>query len=471
MNRILTLFFAILSLLVFQASQAQSKEQQFETDPVILNRISEWQDLKFGFMMHWGIYAQWGIVESWSICNEPWIDRNGEPYTDYKARYQALNKTFNPTRFNPDEWAAAAKDAGMKYFVFTTKHHDGFCLFDTKETTYSTTDPSCPFSKNAKADITKAVVDAFRAKGLWTGLYFSKADWHNEDYWAPEWATPDRNVNYDPEKHPERWQKFCDFTDHQIQELMNNYGDIDLLWLDGGWVRPAWSVDEEVRDWLGCQGWIQDINMEKIISKARRNNPDLIVVDRTVHGKYENYRTPEQTVPDTLLPYRWETCMSMGDSWSYVATDRYKSTNRLIHLLVDIVAKGGNFLLNVGPGPDGTLPDTALARMKEIGAWMRTNGDAIYATRPCYPYTCQDIRLTQTKQGKKFAIILCPETGPMPSTYTLTSDKPFTARTGKATVKGFSEKATVSKTGDNTYKITLPKNLCKKAKHAIVVEL
>ncbi|MBR4135290.1 MAG: alpha-L-fucosidase [Bacteroidales bacterium] len=471
MNRSITFLFTLLCLLVLQTSHAQTKEQQFETDPVILNRISEWQDLKFGFMMHWGIYAQWGIVESWSICNEPWIDRNGEPYTDYKARYQALNKTFNPTNFNPDAWAQAAKDAGMKYFVFTTKHHDGFCLFDTKETTYSTTDPSCPFSANPKADITKAVVDAFRAKGLWTGLYFSKADWHNEDYWAPEWATPDRNVNYDPEKHPERWQKFCDFTDRQIQELMSNYGDIDLLWLDGGWVRPAWSVDEEVRDWLGCQGWIQDINMDKIITKARSHNPDLIVVDRTVHGRYENYRTPEQTVPDTLLPYPWETCMSMGDSWSYVATDKYKSTNKLIHLLVDIVAKGGNFLLNVGPGPDGTLPDTALARMKEIGAWMRVNGDAIYATRPLYPYTCQDIRLTQTKQGKKFAIILCPETGMMASTYILTSDKPFTARTGKAIVKGFSEKATISKTGDNTYKIVLPKSLCKKAKHAIVVEL
>ncbi len=471
MNKFSTLLSVLLCLLLLQIGYAQSKEQQFETDPVILNRISEWQDLKFGFMMHWGIYAQWGVVESWSICNEPWIDRKGEPYTEYKARYQALNKTFNPTRFNPDEWAAAAKDAGMKYFVFTTKHHDGFCLFDTKETTYSTTDPSCPFSKNAKADVTRAVVDAFRAKGLWTGLYFSKADWHNEDYWAPEWATPDRNVNYNPETYPERWQKFCDFTDRQIQELMHNYGDIDLLWLDGGWVRPAWSVDEEVRDWLGCQGWIQDINMEKIITKARRNNPDLIVVDRTVHGRYENYRTPEQMVPDTLLPYPWETCMSMGDSWSYVATDQYKSTNKLIHLLVDIVAKGGNFLLNVGPAPDGTLPDTALARMREIGAWMRVNGDAIYNTRPCYPYSCQDIRLTQTKQGKKFAIILCSDHGALTANYTLTSDKPFVAKTGKAAVKGFSEKATVKKLADNTYRITLPSSVCKKARHAVVVEL
>ncbi len=466
---------AIILLLVcmFLAmlGNAQQPERQFETDPVILNRIDEWQDLKFGFMMHWGIYAQWGVVESWSICNEPWIDRKGEPYTDYKARYQALNTTFNPIHFNPDEWAAAAKDAGMKYFVFTTKHHDGFCLFDTKETSYSTTDPSCPFSTDSKADITKAVVNAFRAKGLWTGLYFSKADWHNEDYWAPEWATPDRNVNYNPETHPDRWQNFCDFTDRQIQELMHNYGDIDLLWLDGGWVRPAWSVDEEVRDWLGCQGWIQDINMEKIISKARRDNPDLIVVDRTVHGKYENYRTPEQTVPDTLLPYPWETCMSMGDSWSYVATDRYKSTTKLIHLLADIVAKGGNFLLNVGPGPDGTLPDTALVRMKEIGAWMRVNGKAIYATRPCYPYSYQSIRLTQTKQGQKYAIVLVPEDTQLSKNFELKSDKPLNVRTGKTRVLGFKDKAFIAKTGENAYRITLPESICQNGKHAVVVEL
>ena len=112
-------------------------EQQPETDPVILNRIGQWQDLKFGFMMHWGIYAQWGVVKSWSICNEPWIDCKGAPYVEYKQQYQALNRTFNPTQFRPDQMAAAAKRAGMKYVVFTTKHHDGFCMFHSRETDYS----------------------------------------------------------------------------------------------------------------------------------------------------------------------------------------------------------------------------------------------------------------------------------------------------------------------------------------------
>ncbi len=398
---------ATLSFFIFHFSISVAQHDSLpETDPVILNRVAEWQDLKFGFMMHWGIYAQWQVVESWSICNEPWINRNGADYTEYKAAYQALNKTFNPRNFHPEQWAAAAKEAGMKYVVFTTKHHDGFCMFDSRYTDYSVTGPDCP----AQRDITREVVDAFRAEGFWTGLYFSKPDWHNDDYWAHEWATPDRNVNYDIDAHPERWQRFKDFTYNQIYELTHNYGDIDILWLDGGWVRPEWSVNDETEPWLGCYRRIQDIDMPRIAAMARRDNPDLIIVDRSVGGRYENYRTPEQTVPDSLLSYPWETCMSMGDSWSYVENDNYKSVKQLIHNLIDIVAKGGNYLLNVGPDADGNLPPETLARMKEVGQWLAKNGYAIYATRPLYPYADGNRRYTQSKDGKRqFEITLTDE--------------------------------------------------------------
>lgn len=409
MKKTLFLLMILSALGTVQAQNSPSKSvphydnipllQAPEDDAVITRRISEWQDLKFGFMAHWGMYSQWGVVESWSICNEPWIDRKGENYVDYMRRYQALNTTFNPSNFHPDQWAQAAKEAGMKYMVFTTKHHDGFCMYDTRETSYSVTDPSCPYSKNSDSDITRKIVDAFRSQGFWTGLYFSKADWHHADYWAPEWATPDRNVNYNPEDHPERWQRFVDFTQRQLHELTHNYGDIDILWLDGGWVRPEYSVNDEVRSWLGCQGWIQDINMPLVAQDARSNNPDLIIVDRTVTGKYENYRTPEKAIPDTLLPYPWETCMTMGDSWSYVPNDNYKSTTTIIHQLLDIVAKGGNYLLNVGPDSQGNIPPEALKRMKEIGEWISVNGEGIYGSRPWYPYSSGKLRFTQSKDG------------------------------------------------------------------------
>ena len=377
-----------------------------ESDPAIVQRIGEWQDLKFGFMMHWGIYAQWGIVESWNICNEPWINRNGANYEDYKREYWALNKTFAPKHFNPEGWAKAAKGAGMKYVVFTTKHHDGFCMFDSRYTDYTSMGLECP----AKTDFTRGVVDAFRGAGFWTGLYFSKPDWHCDDYWAHEWATPDRNVNYSISDHPDRWQKYKDFTYNQIHELTHNYGKIDILWLDGGWVRPTWSVNDETRPWLGCSGQVQDVDMERIATMSRESNPQLIIVDRSVGGRYENYRTPEKQVPDTLLPYPWETCMTMGDSWSYVPNDNYKSVKTLIHMLCDVVAKGGNLLLNVGPDADGNLPTEALKRMEEIGKWLDKNGYAIYGTRPLFPYCEDNVRYTQSKDGKhQYAITLTEE--------------------------------------------------------------
>ncbi len=463
MKRILPI--CLLFLILGMQSFAQD-ERKPETDPVIVNRVSQWQDLKFGFMMHWGIYSQWGVVESWSICNEPWIDRKGANYVDYKRDYQNLNTTFNPENFNPEAWAALAKEAGMKYVVFTTKHHDGFCMYDTDETSYSVTDPSCPFSKNGKADVTAAIVKAFRGQGFWTGLYFSKPDWHCPDYWAPEWATPDRNVNYDPAVHPDRFKKYCDFTYNQIHELTHNYGDIDILWLDGGWVRPAWSVDDECRDWLGCQGWIQDVNMPKIAAMARDNNPDLIIVDRSVHGKYENYQTPEQQVPDTLLPYPWETCMSMGDSWSYVENDNYKSTTKLIHFLCDIVAKGGNYLLNVGPAPDGSLPPVAVQRMHEIGAWMKVNGEAIYGTKPVYPYVSGKFRFTQ-KDDKVYAIYLLEE-GETTVPKDLSFEDEIPLKTGKVKVLGANTKAVLSMK-DGGYELHISSPL--RCYHAVAFEI
>jgi len=300
----------------------------------------------------------------------------------------------------------------MRYVVFTTKHHDGFCMFDTKETDYRITDPACPFSRDARSNVTKEIFGAFRKAGLGIGAYFSKPDWHSPMYWWPYFPPLDRNMNYAIGKYPERWAGFKEYTYRQIEELMTGYGSIDILWLDGGWVQP------------GNRG--QDIDMPRIARMARSHQPGLIVVDRAVGGRYENYRTPEQEVPAEPPGYVWETCMTMATSWSYVPDDRYKPTATLIRLLVDIVSKGGNFLLNIGPSPEGELPPVALDRLREIGAWMGVNATAIYSTRPVAPYREGAVRFTQMKDGRINAVYVAEE-GTLPAAVSISA---FHAKAG-----------------------------------------
>jgi alpha-L-fucosidase len=406
---LLTILWLVLSATP-SSSAAQAGAPDRETDPAILKKLEWFKDAKFGLMMHWGPYSQWGVVESWTLCSEDesWCRRTIPNYVEYKKAYEALPKTFNPVNFNPATWAAAARAAGMRYVVFTTKHHDGFSMFDTKQTDYRITGPDCPFRANPRANIAKEVFEAFRKEGFGVGAYFSKPDWHSPDFWAPDWATPDRNVNYSIEKYPERWQRFRDFTYRQIEELVSGYGTLDILWLDGGWVRPLPMV-EIVPGTFVKNAKNMDIDMPRIAAMARGHQPGLLIVDRTVTGRYENYRTPEQEVPEKPLPYAWETCMTMGDQWSYKPNDHYKSAHRLVHLLVDIVSKGGNFLLNIGPDPTGELPPESLKRLAEVGRWMSVNGEAIYGTRPVAPYKEAKTCFTSLLDGTVYAIYLADE--------------------------------------------------------------
>jgi alpha-L-fucosidase len=414
------LLFSILltvSFIIQNSAQAIYHHKDYTPDPdtSIHRRLEEWKDLKFGLLMHWGPYSQWGIVESWSICPEDlsWATGARKPgiadnYFDYVKRYEELPLTFNPTKFNPEKWASAAKIAGMKYMVFTTKHHDGFCMFDTKTTDYKITGKETPFSSHRRSNVTKVIFDVFRKENFWIGAYFSKPDWHSDYYWWKKFPPVDRNCNYSVTKHPEQWQKFVDFTHNQINELLTDYGKVDILWLDGGWVRK--TSNDEVKNFLADEyegsryarnPQNQDINMAKLVKDARQKQPKLIVVDRAVPGEHQNYLTPEQHIPDSGLPYPWETCMTMANSWSYVPNDKYKPTNELIEKLVDIVSKGGNYLLNIGPSPEGELDEVAYSRLQEIGLWMKTNGEAIYGSRIYDTFKEGDnIRFTKSKDGK-----------------------------------------------------------------------
>ncbi len=403
------------------------------TDSAVQRHIAGWQDLKFGLLMHWGPYSQWGVVESWSICpeDEGWTQRKGpyaKNYAEYVKAYENLQTTFNPVKFAPGKWAEAARKAGMKYMIFTTKHHDGFCMFDTKETDYKITGPKTPFASNPRSNITKELFEAFRKENFSVGAYFSKPDWHHENYWWPYFPPKDRNVNYDPARYPDRWNAYKDFTYNQLKELVSQYGKVDILWLDGGWVRPLSSVDTSV-EWQRGIKYDQDIDMKKIAAMARSYQPGMIIVDRSVTGEYENYTTPEQEVPAEPLSYPWETCMTMGGSWSYVPGDHYKPAHQLIQLLIKIVSRGGNFLLNIGPGPDGDWDPIAYERLEEIGKWMSVNGSAIYGTKPMAPYSAGNIYYTQSKDGKSvYAFYLSDQNKIMlPAEITL---KNFTAAKG-----------------------------------------
>ena len=326
-----------------------------------MKKLDQWRDLKFGVIFHWGLYAVPGIVESWALCSEDvdWISRYGHNnYQEFKDWYwNGLSKQFNPTEFEPAQWAEVTKQAGMKYMIFTTKHHDGFCMFDSQYTDFSIS--RCVFKEHPKADVAKYVFEAFRKEGFMTGAYFSKPDWHNQDYWWDYFATPNRNVNYKIERHPEKWEAFKTYTHSQIGELMSNYGTIDILWLDGGWVSPRNN---------------QDIDMPQIAAMARAKQPGLLVVDRTIHGKYENYQTPEQKIPEHQLPYPWESCVTLTTDWGWVKNPVYKTPNRIISILMEVVAKGGNLLLGVGPTAEGLIEQPTVKRLQEIGRWMQKMG-------------------------------------------------------------------------------------------------
>ena len=364
------------------------------SEPAVREKLEWFKDQKLGIMMHWGIYSLTGDVESWGLsdADKEWSRARvdwAEDGESYKRQYWGLSRSFNPVRFRPEVWADLAAKNGFRYLIFTTKHHDGFCLFDSKYSDYKVTAPDCPFSKNPNANVVKRVFDEFRAKGLAIAAYFSKPDWHHEDYWENH-GLGYRTTNmpsYDVKKDPAKWKRFSEFVRNQILELVGDYGPIDILWLDGGQVQRGCGLD---------------IQIEKIVGDARKINPALISVDRTAGGPCENVVTPECTVPPHPLPVPWESCVPMGTGFSYRYDDVFKSPRQLIHLLMDIVAKGGNLALNVAPGPDGRLPRGAVANMNAMGAWLKKNGDAVYGTRPTPPFRKDDWAFT-AKGGAVYA--------------------------------------------------------------------
>lgn len=353
--------FLLLALVAAMAVSIPAQGVHQETKPQRDARMKWWRDARFGMFIHWGLYAvpagKWGERTGFG----EWIMESAQIPV---AEYHKFVPQFNPTRFDPKDWARMAKDAGMKYIVITTKHHDGFGLWDSKVSDYDIM--ATPF----KRDIMRELADATRAEGLTMCWYHSIMDWHHPDYQPNRaWSNPPpADTSF------ERYEKYLH---DQVTELLTNYGPIGVMWFDGEWERT----------WNHTRG-------SKLDALCRKLQPNVIVNNRVDVGRggmagmsdagfCGDFGTPEQEIPPKGIPgVDWESCMTMNTHWGYNAWDKnYKSTTELIRNLVDIVSKGGNYLLNVGPKADGTFPEESVVRLKEIGEWMRVNGDAIYETQ------------------------------------------------------------------------------------------
>lgn len=348
-----------LLLLVSTAASAQEKKLFSETPEQKEKRMAWWTNDRFGMFIHWGLYAL--------PARHEWI-KNREMITD--ADYQKYFDNFNPDLYDPREWAKMAKAAGMKYAVLTTKHHEGFCLFDSKFTDYKATKTA------AKRDLVKEYLDAFRAEGLKVGFYYSLIDWHHPDYTIdrnhPQRAKDD--AEYDRLNQGKDMAKYRTYLHNQVRELMSNYGKIDILWLDFSF--PG-------KNGKGHEDW----NSVDLIKMVRKLQPQILVNDRLDLKEYDDawdFQTPEQVkVPGwpTLNGKRiaWETCQTFSGSWGYYRDETtWKDAKQLIVLLAESVSKGGNLLLNVGPTARGMFDERAQQSLKSMGDWMKFNSRAIY---------------------------------------------------------------------------------------------
>jgi alpha-L-fucosidase len=345
------LVLAMVFTLVAPAAAVQETAAQKEA------RMKWWTEARFGMFIHWGTYAL--------AARHEWV-KNNEHIPD--EAYRRYFDNFNPDLYAPKEWARMAKAAGMKYFVITTKHHEGFCLWDSPSTDYKAT--LTPYGK----DLIKPLVEAMRAEGLKVGFYYSLLDWHHPDYTVDRNHPMANNAEFREKAKNRDMKKYADYLHGQVKELLTGFGPIDCLFLDFSF--PG-------KDGKGKDDW----QSEKLLKMIRELQPNIIINDRLdlldVPGGWD-YRTPEQFMPREWVRMNgqkvpWETCQTFSGSWGYYRDEAtWKSVRQLVVMLIETVSKGGNLLLNVGPTARGAFDDRAVERLNGIGDWMKFHGRSIY---------------------------------------------------------------------------------------------
>jgi alpha-L-fucosidase len=356
--RAITIGIVAVGLLTPKLSLAEQASPDPTSDD---QRMEWWRDARFGMFIHWGLYAipagEWNSEEVPGIGE--WImDKANISVEDYTP----LARQFNPVKYDPAEWVRIAKQAGMKYVVITSKHHDGFCMFDTAATDWDIVDAT-PYGK----DLLRPLAEECRKQGLKFCTYYSIMDWHH-----PSQA---KKEGKKPQMSPSQKSEYVAYMKQQLRELLDTC-DPDVLWFDGEWV--GWWTEEDGQD---LYAYLRELKPSLIINnrvgKGRKGMEGLNKSDREYSG---DFGTPEQEIPATGVPgVDWESCMTMNDTWGYKKSDHnWKSEKKLLHNMIDIVSKGGNFLLNVGPTAAGEIPTASVERLSAMGRWMDLNSEAIY---------------------------------------------------------------------------------------------
>jgi len=340
------------------------EEKMLEKDA----RMKWWREARFGMFIHWGLYAipagEWKGQKIPGIGE--WImERAKVPVSEYEQ----LAKQFNPVKFDADQWVQIAKNAGMKYIVITSKHHDGFCLWDSKVSEYDVMDAT-PF----KRDILRELRRACNKHGVRLCFYHSIMDWHHPDAQAMFYP----NYNDTKQSNPTFARYVENYMKPQLKELIENYGPLGVLWFDGEWIKD-WTEPRGKDLYKYVRSLQPNIIINNRVGKGRKGMEGLSKNDQEYAG---DFGTPEQQIPATGLPgVDWESCMTMNDTWGYKSYDEnWKSTKDLLRNLVDCASKGGNFLLNVGPTAEGLIPAASVERLEAMSRWMKVNGESIYGT-------------------------------------------------------------------------------------------